>query len=707
MFATDFPQPLSCRHNPAKGAAFLFLIGLLLSSFGCAALTETRQVGPDPSPAPSRSGDELLVVDCLLPGQVKKLGRSMVYLTPRRPIKTSAQDCEIRGGEYVAYDRGDYATALKVWLPPATEGDKVSQTYVGEIYEKGLGVQPDYPLAVEWYRKAAEQGYARAQINLGYLYEKGLGVEKDPGTALNWYRRAAGLSDGISIDPASTDSTVRNELEGLRQEVERQKRESDSLRAQLAQTQQQLDQTQRELDRRKGEAEAERQRLEKDRHELEARQKQAATASDRAETTRLAERLKQREADLERQQREINRLRQAMTQLEVVAAGHRKQLEEQKKQQVALAGPTIEVIDPPLVARGDTPRVKARSGVDRVIIGKVAASAGLLTFTINDRQEQPDGNGLFKVLIPVERSNLPVTMVAVDKQGKRATIEFLLTPEDAPVEVASLPTSPPLVKKKPAMPTLDLGGYYALIIGNHNYTYWPRLDTPANDATKTAELLSRKYGFKTKTLLNASRYDILRALNEVHKELTEKDNLLIYYAGHGYLDDRIGRGYWIPIDGEMDSNANWISTFAITDILNTIPARHVLVVADTCYAGALTRSALARLEAGMSDEARYNWLKIIAEKRSRTVLTSGDLKPVLDSVGGGHSVFARAFLDVLKENDEILEGQRVYQEVSARVAYAASAVMTDRGPIEQVPQYAPIKFAGHESGDFLFVPTAN
>jgi hypothetical protein len=94
----------------------------------------------------------------------------------------------------------------------------------------------------------------------------------------------------------------------------------------------------------------------------------------------------------------------------------------------------------------------------------------------------------------------------------------------------------------------------------------------------------------------------------------------------------------------------------------------------------------------------------MAEKRSRTVLTSGDLKPVLDSGGGKHSVFAKAFLDVLGGSSDILEGQRAYQEISARVSYAASAVLTDAGPIEQVPQYAPIKYAGHESGDFLFVP---
>ena len=95
----------------------------------------------------------------------------------------------------------------------------------------------------------------------------------------------------------------------------------------------------------------------------------------------------------------------------------------------------------------------------------------------------------------------------------------------------------------------------------------------------------------------------------------------------------------------------------------------------------------------------------MTEKRSRTVLTSGDLKPVLDSGAGKHSIFAKALIDVLQENVEIIEGQRLYQQISARVAYAAAAVMTDAGPVKQVPQHAPIQYAGHESGDFLFVPT--
>ncbi len=82
---------------------------------------------------------------------------------------------------------------MTIWLPKAQAGDPEAQTYTGEIYEKGLGVQPDYNTAADWYRKAAAQGNSRAQINLGNLYEKGLGVEKNLSTAMEWYRKASGL----------------------------------------------------------------------------------------------------------------------------------------------------------------------------------------------------------------------------------------------------------------------------------------------------------------------------------------------------------------------------------------------------------------------------------------------------------------------------------------------------------------------------------
>ena len=148
--------------------------------------------------------DEFLMVDCLLPARVKRLGQQLTFLGARQPMRTSGIDCEIRGGEYVAYDRADYRTALAVWMEAAKEGDPKAETYVGEIYEKGAGGSPDYAAAAEWYQRAAERGYGPAQINLGQLYEQGLGVPKDQVVALNWYRRATGFETAGLTYVAST-----------------------------------------------------------------------------------------------------------------------------------------------------------------------------------------------------------------------------------------------------------------------------------------------------------------------------------------------------------------------------------------------------------------------------------------------------------------------------------------------------------------------
>jgi len=161
-------------------------IALLTVCAGLPATTTHAQESGGIAQDPSR----LLVVDCLLPGQVRKLGGQMTYLSQRRPVKTTAVDCEIRGGEYVAYDRANYATALAVWMPQAEAGEPQAQVYVGEIFEKGLGRPADFGEAAKWYAKAAEQGNPRGRMNLAYLYEQGFGVEKDPLKALNLYRQA-------------------------------------------------------------------------------------------------------------------------------------------------------------------------------------------------------------------------------------------------------------------------------------------------------------------------------------------------------------------------------------------------------------------------------------------------------------------------------------------------------------------------------------
>jgi len=584
-------------------------------------------------PPATGNPDDLLIVDCLLPPKIKQLGTRVTYAEARRPVRTTALKCQIRGGEYTASDRANYQTALAMWKGQAQAGDAMAQNYVGEIYEKGLGVAPNHKAAADWYRRAAEQDYAPAQINLGELYERGLGVPRDPAEAQKWYRRASGLPErGVEFVPSAPPDGAK-----LKQ-----------LRSELAQSAIEIEKLRSELRRREAEV-------------------AAGTKESKGEVSRL-------EKEIERLDRELEKERKA------------------EPAAIELAGPSIQIIDPPVPLTRGLAVVAAKSDAqERVVVGSVDAPAGLVVLTVNDVERKIEAKGIFRAKLAVPPDGLEITAVAVDRQGKRAERSFFL-------ERAGNRGNAPK-QDAPKAPRIDWGRFHALVIGNNNYRTLPNLRSAVADAQAVARVLKQRYGFKVTLLQDASRYQILSALNELREKLNEDDSLLIYYAGHGELDEKNMRGHWLPVDAEPGSSANWISNISVTDVLNTMSARHVMIIADSCYSGALTRSALARLDAGMTKDAREAWLKAMVNQRSRTALTSGGLEPVLDAGGGNHSIFARVLLEVLESNDDVIEGQRLYQEVSARVTWAAQWSL-----FEQVPQYAPIKFAGHESGDFFLVP---
>ena len=203
-----------------------------------------------PRAATVRNAEDLLIVDCLLPGQVRKLGRQTSFMSARRPMRTSQADCEIRGGEFVSYDRADYRTALQVWLGQADAGDAEAQNYVGEIYLKGLGTAPDYGKAAEWFAKAVAQGNKRAMINLGYIHEEGLGTPRDLTRALNLYREASGSKDALLFASTVTAQAeqAKAEIASLRQTVDQQKAEAARLRGEIDGLKRQLGERRAALD---------------------------------------------------------------------------------------------------------------------------------------------------------------------------------------------------------------------------------------------------------------------------------------------------------------------------------------------------------------------------------------------------------------------------------------------------------------------------
>ncbi|HUO81014.1 MAG TPA: caspase family protein [Steroidobacteraceae bacterium] len=503
---------------------------------------------------------DLEIVDCLLPPQVRQLGNTS-YLAARRPIRTTTSDCRIRGGEYVAYDRADYKSALHVWMDAATAGDPEAMTNVGEIYERGLGGTPNYEAAAIWYQKAADKGYSRALFDLGTLYEQGQGVDKDPVKALNLYRQAWGLP----ADNLMFESAARRQQEELRAELSRTVAEKD----------QQVEVLKKQLERA----------------EADLKKRQATSpAAPAAPTASSAE---------------VETLRRLVEQLEVEKMAAQKKLGAVAQTRAPAAATAVAPLDPKAMAR-------------------VAKG-------------------------------------------------------------------------------LDFGRYYALIIGNQNYSALENLKTPRADVERIARVLKDKYGFTVQVLEDANDVAVLKALNDFNKVLKPNDNLLVYYAGHGYrLPSATGTsGFWLPVNADPPpTDTFWIPNEQITGHLGRIEARRVLVVADSCYAGLLSTEP-SFLFLGDGAQFSLDYVKFKLPKRSRLLLTSGGDEPVLDTGGGGYSVFAKAFADVLDENAELLPSPALFAQVQARVKVAAARLQ-----FKQVPEFKSIKGAGHEVGDFFFVPLA-
>lgn len=725
--------------------------------------------------------DKLLIVDCLLPGQVRRLGTAATFITARRPIKTTVSLCEIRGGEYVAYDRADLRTVLNFWLPSAESGDTTAQNYVGEIYERGLGVSPDYAKAAEWYRRAAEQGDQRAMANLGALYERGLGVPADKVQAINWYRRASGLT-GDQLAFATSISELETRAERSEQRAAAAEREAAQLRSQM-------DRLQRELQDKARQQQSTRQQLEQARQRVRQQPAQATPAvsrpapADDREVNRLKQQLTQQiqeqsrieqEAELlrvrleaeqqgraamerqlqsleqrlatARQEREkltvdsgqlrteqveqltearqqLIEARQALEQQNQLLTGQNTAETEALRRELAESSRRIAELEQALAASRDqqsdleSQRVNldrarqeleqtrrqlegqqaALGAVDSEELARLNAQLERQSRELAQREEQVQILEQQLELSTEQLASAEGRIQALEKETEEVRLVMRGMSEAAPAEASAAPTSVPVAR------SVNFGTYHALVIGNNQHARLPDLQTAVGDARAVADVLRSRYGFQVELLLNATRGQILTALNKYRAQLTENDNFLLYYAGHGELDEANDRGHWLPVDAAPDDTTNWIANNQVTDILNVMNAKHVMVIADSCYSGTLTRSVTSSIDGdGRTPEQQTRWLELMTRSRSRTVLTSGGLQPVLDGGGGGHSIFANQLLQALRSNDGLLEGPLLYREIARQVSSAAS-----RLGVDQRPEYAPIQFAGDVGAPFFFRPVGS
>ena len=315
------------------------------------------------------------------------------------------------------------------------------------------------------------------------------------------------------------------------------------------------------------------------------------------------------------------------------------------------------------------------------ITGQAIDESGISSVIVNNKKATLDKNGYFSAQILFKTDQTIIHITATDNYNNSDSKIF---------NIGNQVITPITV-----MPQLSSGNYYALVIGINTYQYMPQLKTAVNDAKTVAKILKNKYGFQVTILLGskATRSNIVSYLNKAINRLDENDHLLIYYAGHGYFDKQAQEAYWQPYDAGNSEDTNWIISDRITSIINRSIAKNILIVADSCYSGTLTRQTRG-IKVIPNSKNRQYYLKNMLNTRSRLLIASGGNEPVSDSGGDRHSIFAKYFLKGLQNMQEnVFTSEELFEK------YIEHQVQLNSN---QTPNFQEIRKSGHEGGDFIF-----
>lgn len=301
-----------------------------------------------------------------------------------------------------------------------------------------------------------------------------------------------------------------------------------------------------------------------------------------------------------------------------------------------------------------------RSGVDYVTIGG--------RYVRKNQQ-----TGMYEHRVVLNTGFNEIQIVSIDSAGNEGTFVYeVVCSFQAEIQV-------------------DNGKYYALLIACQDYTdpFVDDLDNPIRDADSLKHALTNFYTFEEQNvtfLKNPSKSEIIAQFEHLANTLTPNDNLLIFYAGHGYWDEQKEIGYWLPADMDFTDFSTWLRNSTVKDYMGAIKTRHTLLITDACFSGSIFKT---RAVAG----AKFVAYQRIYDLKSRKGMTSGTLKTVPDE-----SIFLKSLNRVLVDNDE------KYFTASEVFNLIRPAVLNNS---DNVPQYGTMQGVGDEGGEFIFIKRGN
>ena len=191
---------------------------------------------------------------------------------------------------------------------------------------------------------------------------------------------------------------------------------------------------------------------------------------------------------------------------------------------------------------------------------------------------------------------------------------------------------------------------HALVFAVDEYDSWENLTGPVRDAEKIARVLEDK-GYELEIVRNVTTFDLLAKLEEyVVKEFEPQDQLFIYFAGHGSIDDATGEGYFVCKNSVnlKGANSTYIAYSVIKDIVNNIPAQHIFLLMDAVQGkGDQLTTVFEEIEQQQSDSATIQ----VPEGKTRIGILSGTSKYRQGPAYNDGSYLSKAFITYLRKSE--------------------------------------------------------
>jgi hypothetical protein len=193
---------------------------------------------------------------------------------------------------------------------------------------------------------------------------------------------------------------------------------------------------------------------------------------------------------------------------------------------------------------------------------------------------------------------------------------------------------------------------YALLFVTDKYDNWNSLVNPIFDGRSIATELQNVYGFKVEVIENPSQDVIFRKLREYsEKKYQPLDQLMVFFAGHGYYDETFKEGYVVVKESMKDDpgKTSYVSYNRLRNVINVIPCEHTMLMMDVCFGGTFDEALASARDADVYKEVSQS--EFIMRKlavKTRKYLTSGGKTYVSDGIAGKHSPFAKRVIDAMR-----------------------------------------------------------